>query len=264
MRWLVQEFLNNASNSIRIINALEKCSIDYLLIRVNKDNTLNVLDKESKIPLENSDEIFKNFISKERIMVYGSKTFAKIAKEIGLNPGSFMNELFEFEVFQQVLGDELLNNEFVVGELLDLNPIADIFFIRPTGNTKLFTGMTITKEEFLTWQERERVENSEYIGQSLMISPIQEIKAEYRFFIVNQEIVTSSSYKVGGEINTSRKASDELVAYTKSMVDIFPLATAFVIDIAETNNGFKVVEYNNINSSGLYGCDEIAFVRAFK
>lgn len=262
MRWLVQEFLNNNSNIIRIIHALEECSVDYLLIRVNKDNTLTVLEKESKLPFDNSDTILQEFISNKQVMVYGSKTFAKIAKEMDLKPGSFMNEQFEFEVFQQVLGDELLNSKFVLGELLDLKPIADKFFIRPTGNTKLFTGMTVTKEEFLSWQERERVENSLYIGQSLMISPVQEIEAEYRFFVVNQQIVTGSSYKIGKFVDTSRIPSDELITYTKNMVNIFPLAKAFVIDVAETNKGFKVVEYNNINSSGLYGCDEIAFVRA--
>lgn len=46
------------------------------------------------------------------------------------------------------------------------------------------------------------------------------------------------------------------------MINQFPLAQAFVIDIAETNNGFKVIEYNNMNTSGLYDCDEILLVQA--
>lgn len=44
-----------------------------------------------------------------------------------------MNDQFEFEVFQQVLGDELLNKDFMVGDLWELNPIDEEFFIRPTG-----------------------------------------------------------------------------------------------------------------------------------
>lgn len=262
MKWLIQEFLNNNSNISRIILALEKCHVDYLLVRVNKDNTLTVLEKESKLPLDNSDMILQEFILNKHVMVYGSKTFAKIANEMNLNPGSFMNENFEFEVFQNALGNELLNSEFIVGELSNLETIAETFFIRPTGNTKLFTGMAITKEDFLEWKERERVEDSPYVGETLMISPIQEINVEYRFFIVNQEIITGSSYKIGESIDTSRKPTKELLSYTKKMVDLFPLAKAFVIDIAETNNGFKVIEYNNINTSGLYGCDEVELVRA--
>lgn len=262
MKWLVQEFLNNSTNIIRISNALVKCSVDYLLVRVNKDNSLSVIDKEKKIPLVNSEEVIKAFILNEQVMIYGSKTFAKIAKDMELEPGSFMNEKFEFEVFQKELGNELLNSEISIGELSTLYPIAEEFFIRPTGNTKLFTGMTITKKDFLEWQDRENREGSPYIGQSLMIAPLQRIKKEYRFFVVNQKIITGSSYKVGDKLDSSFKPSAEIVKYAEQIVDKFPLAKAFVIDIAETEKGLKVVEYNNINTSGLYGCDEIAFVRA--
>ncbi|PLS18902.1 DUF4343 domain-containing protein [Bacillus sp. M6-12] len=262
MKWLVQEFLNNGSNIVRIINALEHCHVDYLLVRVNKDSSLTVLDKADKLPMDKSDSILQDFISNEAIMVYGSKAFAKIATEMGLEPGSFMNEKFEFEIFREALGDELLNHHFMIGELSELEPIAEEFFIRPTGNTKLFTGMRVTKEDFLSWKERENRENSPYIGQSLMISPIQEIKAEYRFFVVNQEVVTSSSYRVGNNTDITRKPSKAILQYTKKIVDKFPLAKAFVIDIAETDKGFKVVEYNNINTSGLYGCDENAIIQA--
>jgi ATP-grasp domain, R2K clade family 3 len=262
MKWLVQEFLNNSSNSVRIMNALEKCSVDYLLVRVNKDDSLSVLDKKEKIPLDDSESVLEKFISNNLVMVYGSKTFANIAKHMKLEPGSFMNERFEFDVFQRELGDELLNSGIIIGELATLEPIAEEFFIRPTGNTKLFTGMTITKEDFLLWQERENREESPYIGQSLMMSSVQKIKAEYRFFVVNQQIITGSSYKVGDRIYTSLKPSLEMIRYTQKMVNKFPLSRAFVIDIAETDKGYKVIEYNNINTSGLYGCDEIAFVQA--
>lgn len=258
----MQEFLNGGSNILRMIQALEKCSGTYLLIRLNLDETLTVLDKESKTPLEDSEKVIQEFISHEEIMVYGSKTFANIAKKMGLNPGSFMNEKFEFDIFREALGDELLNYDLLIGDLWELNPIAATFFIRPTGNTKLFTGMTVTKEEFRLWQKREQLENSLYKGESLMISPIKEIEAEYRFFVVDQQIITASSYKVGTSIDTSHQPSVALRNYAISMVARFPLAKAFVIDIAETKEGFKVIEYNNINSSGLYGCDEVALVQA--
>ncbi|MGN4128096.1 ATP-grasp domain-containing protein [Lysinibacillus sphaericus] len=262
MKWLVQEILNNSSNIIRISNALEKCSVDYLLVRVNKDNSLSVIDKDKKIPLDNSKKVIQTFISNEQIMIYGSKVFAKIAKDMELQPGSFMTERFEFEVFLRELGNELLNNEIIIGELSTLYPIAEKFFIRPTGNTKLFSGMTVTKKDFLDWQERENKEGSPYIGQALMIAPLQRIKVEYRFFVVNQKVITGSSYKVGNKLDSSRKPSAEIVRYAEQIVDKFQLAKAFVIDVAETDKGLKVVEYNNINTSGLYGCDEVAFVRA--
>lgn len=262
MKWLVQEFLNKPENITRVIEALEITSTNYLLIKLNKDDSFTVLDKESKLPLEDSESVLRKFILNNRVMVYGSKTFVQMAKNMKLEPGSFMNEKFEFQAFREVLGDELLNNNFVVDELSNLKPIADTFFIRPTENTKLFTGMTVSKEEFLLWQKRESVKDSPYRGHLLMISPVQEIYSEFRFFVVNQQIVTSSSYKIGSSVDITHKPSKELIEYTKKIIDKFPLANAYVVDIAETKNGCKVVEYNNINSSGLYGCNELEFVKA--
>lgn len=262
MKWLVQEFLNNASNYIRICNALDECSTEYLIVRINNDFSLTIIDKDLKVPIDNSNEILNSFIKDESIMVYGSKALANISDDMGLNPGSFMNESFEFDVFQKELGDELLNSEIFFGELSTLQPIAEQFFIRPTGNTKLFNGMAVTKKEFLEWKERENNNKSPYVGQTLMISPLQKIKVEYRFFVIKQEVVTGSSYKVGDKVDDSIRPPIEVVKYTKQMVEKFPLAEAFVIDVAETEKGLKVVEYNNINTSGLYGCDEIAFVNA--
>lgn len=261
MRWLVQEFLNNSSNMFRIMKALDSLGTDYLLIKLDSCNRLKVLDKETRVPLDDSNEILNRFISNEKVMVYGSKAFVEVTKEMNLEPGSFTNKNFEFDVFRNHLGNELLNDDFIIGELLDLEPIDEKFFIRPTGNTKLFSGMVITKEEFFSWQTNERRENSPYIGESLMICTIKEIEAEYRFFVVNQEIITYSSYKVGNNIDTSKIPSKDLIIYTQDMIDKFPLSKAFVIDVAETNSGYKVVEYNNINTSGLYGCDEISLVK---
>lgn len=262
MKWLIQEFLNDVSNMIRMINALDECTTEYLLVRVNKDKTISVIDKESKTPLDNSEEVLQSFIADEQVMIYGSKTFAEIADTMNLKPGTFMNEQFEFDVFHKKLGNELINKNFTIGELSTLRPTAENFFIRPTGNTKLFTGMVITKKDFLDWQERENIDSSPYIGQSLLIAPLRVIRAEYRFFVVNQEVITGSSYKVDGKFDSSVKPTAEIIKYAEKIVEKFPLSKAYVLDVAETDEGLKVVEYNNINTSGLYGCDEVAFVKA--
>jgi hypothetical protein len=264
MKWLIQEFLDNNPNFIRMMHAIEATRTNFLLVRLNHDNSLTIIDPVDKLPLDQSETVLEEFTKNDRVMVYGSKTFANIAKVMNLKPGSFLNRNFEFDVIREILGSELLNNEFIIGDLFSLQPIAEHFFIRPTGNTKLFTGMTVSKEDFLDWQKRERSlsEKSPYVNQSLLISPVQEILSEYRFFVVNQEIVTSSSYQVNHTFNTTQKPSNEMLYFTRRIIDKFPIAKAFVVDIAKTKNGFKVVEYNNINSSGLYTCDEVSIVEA--
>jgi len=47
----------------------------------------------------------------------------------------------------------------------------------------------------------------------------------------------------------------EALDWAQSMVNIFSLADAFVIDICLTNSGWKIVEAGCINSAGFYHAD---------
>jgi hypothetical protein len=78
-----------------------------------------------------------------------------------------------------------------------------------------------------------------------LLAPLTEIFSEYRFLVVDGEVVTGSQYK-----------------YAQSMVDLWNPNRAFAIDIALTKNGYKVIEINSINSAGFYHCDIGKFVNA--
>lgn len=264
MKWLVQEFLNQADNTERMIKALEAMDVDYEIVRLNRDRSLTILTKGERLPIMDSEKQLQSFVEEQKVMVYGSKTLSEVAKKMRVTPGSFWNESFEFEVFRNVLGKELLNPSFIVGELHELEPEWDKFFIRPTGNTKLFTGMTVTLKEFKEWQEREKKEDSRYKGETLLISPVQEIHAEYRLFVVNDKVITASSYMVKGKVNITAVIDEKLLGYAENIIKKFPLAEAYVLDIADTANGYKVIEYNNINTSGLYACDEKKIITAIQ
>ncbi len=45
---------------------------------------------------------------------------------------------------------------------------------------------------------------------------------------------------------------DPAIAFTQHLVDQWCPARGFVLDIALTDNGYKVVEINCLNSAGLY------------
>lgn len=262
MKWMIQEFLNHNESVERMREALVRCNQEHLLVRLNGDDSLTVLDAESRLPIDDSDIILDEFFSNGQITWYGSKRLDSVLRRLQVKPGSFTNENFDMAVIREEMGEELLNSDFLIGELHELEPEWDAFFIRPTGNTKLFGGMVVTKEEFHEWQERENHSDSAYHGQLLMISELQEIEAEYRFFVVDGKVVTGSSYRVDGQLNTNVAPPDAVVTYAQRMVERFALADAFVIDVAETKRGLRVVEYNNLNTAGLYQCDEVAIVSA--
>lgn len=264
MKWIVQEFLNKNENVERMKKALEQEKSPFLFVRINADNSLTVLDKKTRLPLEDSEVILTSFLAEGDITGYGSKTLSLILESLSISPGSFLNPRFEMEVIRDAIGEELLNSSFSIGELQELNPSWESFFIRPTGNTKLFTGMCLSKADFLQWKERENRPGSPYEGQLLMISEKKLIQEEYRFFVINGEVITGSSYQINGEANQSFIPTSEVWEYAKRMVNRFDLATAFVIDVGKTSEGMKVIEYNNFNTSGLYQCDEVMIVRAME
>lgn len=263
-RWLVQEFINFNENTERMIKALKREKDEFLLVRVNADKSLTVIDNDTRLPLDDSDEIIKAFLSDAYVSIYGSKALATIINQFKVTPGSFLNEKFEMEVIWEHIHDELLNDSFIVGELQELNPPWESFFIRPTGNTKLISGICVSQKELKEWKDREDNPDSAFIGQTLMVSELREIQEEYRFFVVGGEVITGSSYMVNGVRDISIKPAQAIWEYAQKMVNRFDLATAFVIDVAKTDKGLRVVEYNNLNTSGLYGCDEYKILQAIR
>lgn len=49
--------------------------------------------------------------------------------------------------------------------------------------------------------------------------------------------------------------SQHAINFCNSMINQFQLADAFVMDIAQTENGYKIVECGCINSAGFYDAD---------
>ena len=49
--------------------------------------------------------------------------------------------------------------------------------------------------------------------------------------------------------------SQDILDWTQSMIDKWVPDRAFVMDVAQTPDGFKIIEVNNISSSGFYACD---------
>jgi len=75
---------------------------------------------------------------------------------------------------------------------------------------------------------------------------------ETRFFVVDGKIVTGSLYKRGNKVIYDSNIDPDVQKFAQEMVDFWQPNRAFVIDIALTPDGCKIVEINNINSSGFY------------
>ncbi|HEX2629159.1 MAG TPA: ATP-grasp domain-containing protein, partial [Chitinophagaceae bacterium] len=59
-------------------------------------------------------------------------------------------------------------------------------------------------------------------------------------------------YKFHEDITFETEVSREGIEFAESMIEVFNVAEAFVMDICLTYDGWKIVEINCINSAGFY------------
>ncbi len=116
-----------------------------------------------------------------------------------------------FEIQKQHWGENMLNYESIIAPFKDAIFTEDHMFIRPIEDSKSFAGKIISKEEFEAWQhsivklKEDYGQGQNFGDQLIQISSIKKIYAEYRFWIVDQQIICGSLYKRGDKVIYSPK-----------------------------------------------------------
>ncbi len=87
---------------------------------------------------------------------------------------------------------------------------------------------------------------------------------EHRFWVVNGNIATASTYKIGSRVIYKEVIDDYLFNYVYDKIQIYQPHNSFCIDIAETQNGLKIVEIGTINSCGFYAADLQKLIQALE
>ena len=223
------------------------------------------------IPFAHTLEPEVEFGADERVFVWGSLTLDGIAKERGWIPGCLQNENFDMRVLKEKYGRNFLNEdaEFCTfGELQFTEPM----FVRPVHDTKTFTGTVIQPEELIEWKEQ--VLNLSNTGYSslrpetpVMFAKPKKVDFEARFFIVDKQVITGSSYRSFGNVVYNRLEGNGLflaeMDFARQMA-WHEIADGYALDIALVDGKPKVIEVNCINSAGFYSCDMNAVVRALE
>ena len=247
MHWVIQKNIFKSEDYERLTNTLDRYEIDYTSVSI-PNGTLDL------VPNLNLDA---------KVYVCGAIKLGKIAEMKNWQPGSFLNEEFNFERWLIELNDELLNYDTVSGTLMNIEvQHFDEFFIRPLEDNKAIDGMVINNETLNSWRNDQS--KSQLHDLKVIASTVKNIYREYRLFIVNRKFITGSVYKVAGNPQVSDMIEDDVIEYANKIIKTWTPAESFVIDIALTENGYKVIEFNNINSSSFYGSNVPKYVEAMQ
>jgi len=175
------------------------------------------------------------------------------------------------------LADRLLQKDHTFATLAELPRAKDqlyatsglaedgTLFIRPDGNDKVFTGGCISLDDWdhgfklMTFYEPPP-------ETRVVVARPRRISAEARFLVVGGKLVTGSYYKTGGQ-SVRLEASDDLMAIADDFLAFclergFNPSPSWVLDLAETAEGWHIIEVGATSCCGLYQCDTDKFVTA--
>lgn len=128
-------------------------------------------------------------------------------------------------------------------------------FIKPSKDEKAFDagilapGQTI--EGFIASQPQAR----NWEDEMAVIAPCKAITAEYRFFVVDRQVITGSLYRFAGRANFNANIPANVIQCAIEFAQMYQPHSVFTMDLAETPEGIRIVEYNCWNASRMYAAD---------
>ena len=125
----------------------------------------------------------------------------------------------------------------------------DRVFIKSDSGDRLIPGTTV---DALTVSSL--INRTAAPGDALIVGcEAKEISEEYRCFVVEGTIVSDSSYRLGGQIDESRRMPAEGRVFAENVLRLWQPDEAFVLDLCRSEGLWKILEYNCFSTAGLYG-----------
>lgn len=241
MFYAIQENVFNDSNYDIIFNALKKLSLPYEIIKIEKNGNLAPIETDRK-----------------DVFVFGSVRAARLSTQLEWLPGSLYGRNHDYMIYSKFYKDNLLNYDCELADIEDEIKWEnnELKFIRPTKDNKLFNGALYSR---IKWEDKLSEIKQRYLGvlppSNIQIANPKKIYKEARMWIVNGKVVTSSYYKFADNVAYLEDVEPDAIEFAESMIKIYQVATAFVMDVCQTPDGWKIVEINCINCSGFYKAD---------
>lgn len=196
------------------------------------------------------------------VILYGSVGLVKRCCESSLAPWAFYDqEAFAASKWVPIFGEDALNGDGFVIELLELERRLDndleTFHARPDRDDKAFAGGVYDWRSWAAMTDRRREERQSIPALDLpcFVSPVKEILAEHRCWFVDGVLIDVSTYRKGGRWHVERCLDLSIMGEAQRLAEIYLPTKCVVMDVAETSEGCKVIEFNPISSSGWYAAD---------
>lgn len=202
------------------------------------------------------------------VIPYGSTKLTRLGMERHWEGLCFDPETFRVNVWNENRNDMLNQHvrQMSVRECMaamEDEPEDSVWFVRPVEDLKHFNGTVTVAKEIRRWMSSVDSGNFSFAAETQMIvAPPQTIHAEWRYFVVGGQVVDGSLYREAGQKLSKYVIEPELYAQAQALADSWLPHPTCVMDVAQTDEGLKVIEFNTFNSSGFYAHDIAKIVTA--
>lgn len=253
--WEYEDPLNSRHTEVYIdrLNEFKDTllKLGYTFEQLNKN--VHVSDRRNLTPTDN--DIFLVNLSWAKTIFRNHKTTTGLL---------YHPSRFDYWDMLKTFEDKAINNPSLpisYGHLKTLKDLDDIkgdkVFIRPDSGNKTFTGFVCEKSRLITELTYCNLNDS----SNLIITSEKKLHPlEYRFWIINNKIITHSSYSSNSCVDNPFKSRPTIFASVLRFVLNILESTCYnkgnyVLDICLVNNQPYVLETNALSTSGLYECD---------
>lgn len=264
MFWVVQSNLHREEGHARLLAALRRAGSQFAEVQV-----LPFIDKLVPADVNVAGQDAESLpslmlplaVTKAPVFVMGSYKLARIARGCSwTGPGAFLEGLKYTEWAEGWGHENLLNAGAQVMPFCaaHLASVGREVFVRPVADSKEFAGRVFSRGAFYRWIKEAEQEGSQHVPpdtEVLVAKVVRDIHSETRFWVVDGNVVTWSLYKRGGKAFQSEDVDPGVVAFARALATRWCPSPAFVVDVAVTDDGPKVVEANCLSAAGFYAGD---------
>jgi hypothetical protein len=272
-RWLLQSNGFKSSYLFEILDTLKRFDIDFKDFGVFTNGISNLseildCDVNETVFITRGGTKFLGILEKLKLKNRDlSYLDDKLPKEIVNNSILYIDKLiksvdYDVQKFDQQyyskLDLPLLNSDAKYFEYTKIKnyEFSKETFIKPSRDLKSFNGGVIYAGETIkNYIARTGHSMPSIKDETIVVSNIKEIQEEYRFFIYKDKILAASRYMLNSEVNPSNIVPEFIANCASDYAKLYKPADIFVMDLAVTNEGIKIVEYNCWNASGFYHCN---------
>ena len=252
MKFLIQYNMMNEDSLQKVKSAVDKHNIphEYVgIIPFSREITSNE-------PLEGTE-----------YLMYGSTLMTNLTSEDGLkwrgnyhDPETFRAEVWNAKRSDMLnAGDVTMTIENAIKFLEQQDP-KSLWFTRPCEDLKQYSGQVIEAGECIAWfhDACECASSGSYkleFDTMVVIAEPRNIKAEWRWFIVDGKIISGSMYRLNGVLDKRKELDVDVINEARMFANMWLPHRNCVMDLALVDDQLKVIEFNTINSSGFYDHD---------